>query len=52
MSDFAIAMNCIIVTLAVLSGAPNLKVLGRGHMFEVWILISSGKDIIIQIQTR
>ena len=30
----------------------NLKVLGHGHVFEVWILISSGSDIIIQIRTR
>ena len=29
-----------------------LKVLGHGHVFEVWILISSGSDIIIQIRTR
>ena len=29
-----------------------LKVLDHGHMFEVWILISSGSDIIIQIRTR
>ena len=31
---------------------PTLKVLGHGHVFEVWILISSGSDIIIQIRTR
>ena len=30
----------------------KLKVLGHGHVFEVWILISSGSDIIIQIRTR
>ena len=30
----------------------TLKVLGHGHVFEVWILISSGSDIIILIQTR
>ena len=30
----------------------GLKVLGHGHVFEVWILISSGSDIIIQIRTR
>ena len=30
----------------------RLKVLGHGHVFEVWILISSGSDIIIQIRTR
>ena len=29
-----------------------LKVLGHGHVFEVWILISSGSDIIIQIRTH
>ena len=29
----------------------GLKVLGHGHVFEVWILISSGSDIIIQIRT-
>ena len=30
----------------------SLKVLGHGHVFKVWILISSGSDIIIQIRTR
>ena len=32
----------------------RLKVLGHGHVFEVWILISSARDsdIIIQIRTR
>ena len=29
-----------------------IKVLGHDHVFEVRILISSGSDIIIQIQTR
>ena len=29
-----------------------LKVLGHGHVFAAWILISSGSDIIIQIRTR
>ena len=28
------------------------EVLGHGHVFEVWILISSGSDIIIQIRTH
>ena len=29
-----------------------LKVLSHGHVFEVWILTSSGSDITIQIRTR
>ena len=29
-----------------------ISVLGHGHVFKVWILISSGSDIIIQIGTR
>ena len=29
-----------------------ISVLGHGHVLEVWILISSGSDIIIQIRTR
>ena len=29
-----------------------ISVLGHGHVFKVWILISSGSDIIIQIRTR
>ena len=32
--------------------ARRRSVLGHGHVFEVWILISSGSDIIIQIRTR
>ena len=34
------------------TGIKILKVLGHGHVFAAWILISSGSDIIIQIRTR
>ena len=34
------------------SKSAHLKVLGHGHVFKVWILISSGNNIIIQIRTR
>ena len=35
-----------------MTALQGLKVLGHSHVFEVWILISSGSDIIIQIRTR
>ena len=47
------ACTCVHVQLSTeMFHNVGLKVLGHGHVFEVWILISSGSDIIIQIRTR
>ena len=53
MHDICITCRVHILRI-ILPSEQNIlsKVLGHGHVFEVWILISSGSDIIIQIRTR